>query len=309
MVFAISQPEELEINEVLFRMVLLAWLVRSTTSYGAAEQCGHPIVVPALAAQLGRGSAEHRNSLLVALASFGAHGAPALVAALGSSDRTSARHHAADILAYLGSPDADRATNALEGAVSDPDGRVRVAALNALGQLAVPAARRVVETCTRSSDHRLQVLARRLLERPPDTTGEGRSAAVRPYTRDELPEVATQDWPAPDLSLVTCEGGALRERLHPMLARQVEVCRPRYLSRADVPDEVRRDVHDRAAARARTDPQRSDPVVARIAAGAVEQFVHEHVFLEQASVAEPGATIDGLLYGTGVHITDFATRK
>lgn len=43
----------------------------------------------------------------------------------------------------------------------------------------------------------------------------------------------------------------------------------------------------------------------RIAAGAVEQFIHDHVFLEQVSVADPGAIVKDLLFGTEVRITAF----
>jgi translation elongation factor EF-Ts len=50
---------------------------------------------------------------------------------------------------------------------------------------------------------------------------------------------------------------------------------------------------------------RSDDVADRIAAGAVEQYLHDHVFLEQVSVQDPGRTVRDLLFGTEVRITDF----
>lgn len=275
----------------------------------AVAQCGDPVVVPALAGQLSRGTAEHRNSLSVALSHFGAEAVPALVGALRHGATVGVRHHAADTLALLGSPDADRATAALQEAVDDPDEWVRVAALNALGQLTVPAAWETIDRSTAATDHRLQLLATRLGERRPSERILRRSsltADTRPITDVEAPPPVTtpEDWPAPDLELVTCEGGPKAAELAPKLALQVAVCRPQYLSRDDVPAEVLADVHrvalDEALAQGET-----VPIAERIAAGRVEQHVHETVLLEQVSVADPGVVIRDLLFGTEVHVTDF----
>lgn len=284
--------------------------VVAARAYWAAAQSGDPAVVPALVAELSRGSSEHRNSLAVALTHFGAAAVPALVGALRHGARPEVRRQAADTLGLLGSPDADRAAAALEQAVADPDEWVRVAALNSLGQLTVPRAWEVIDGLTDASEHRLRVLAERLVERRPSERVLRRSAAsadTRPITDDEAPPPgdAPERWPTPDLSLVTCEGGPKAAELAPKLALQVEVCRPQYLSRADVPREVLAAVH--RAALEEAEAQGTPPAVAeRIAAGRVEQHIHETVFLEQVSVADPGVLVRDLLFGTEVSITSFA---
>lgn len=247
-------------------------------AYWAAAQTRHPVTVPALAAQLSRGDSEHRNSLTVALSSFGAAAVPELVLALGDAV-PAVRRHAADTLGRLGSPHADEASPALVTAVHDPDEAVRLAALNALGQLELPDAWWAVDAATLSPEPRVRHLAGRLLERRP---------------------------PGPRFQpLVTCEGGAVADELTPVLALQVRVSRPRHLSRADVPAGVLARVHDEALADARR-AGRSEAVAARIAAGHVEQYLHETVLLEQVSVADPTVLVEDLLFGTGVRITGFA---
>lgn len=275
----------------------------------AVAQCGDPVVLPALAGQLSRGNAEHRNSLSVALSHFGAAAVPALVGALRHGVAPAVRRHAADTLGLLGSPEADRATDALEAAVDDPDEWVRVAALNALGQLTVPAAWEAIERRTTAPEHRLQVLAGRLSERRPSVRILRRSAATadtRPIPDVEAPPPATapEGWPAPDLRLVTCEGGPKVAELAPKLALQVAVGRPRYLSRADVPHDVLAEVHRVAVEEALAQGE-TEATARRIAAGRVEQHLHETVLLEQVSVADPGAVVRDLLFGTEVHVTGF----
>ena len=66
--------------------------------------------------------------------------------------------HAADTLNHLGSPDADDAAPALAAAVADPDEAVRLAALNALGQLLLPSAWAVIDEAAGSAEHLLRVL-------------------------------------------------------------------------------------------------------------------------------------------------------
>jgi hypothetical protein len=285
----------------------------ASRAYWAAAQCGDPVVLPALIGQLSRGSAEHRNTLMVALSWFGVAAAPALIGALRHGATPAVRAQAADTLAYLGSPDAEPAADALVAGVRDADEHVRLAALNALGQLELPAAWDVIDETVRSHDARLQLLARRLTERRPSDRAL-RTAATRADARrdasesNDLPGAPSPavggPWPAPDLDLVTCEGSPLARQLAPMLALQVEVSRPRYLARGDVPGAVIDEV--RAAARQEAlDHGRSDDVADRIAAGAVEQHLHDHVFLEQVCVQDPGRTVRDLLFGTEVRITDF----
>ena len=268
-------------------------------AYWAAAQCGDPVAVPALVGQLGRGGAEHRNSLLVALSSF-EDVVVELVQALAGGATPGVREQAADTLAYLGAPPAGPAEQALRLALDDDSDHVRVAALNALGQLATPSARRAVEgQCSRPG--RVGILARRLTSDAPVRRREG---TTPPQVMPDRGGRVGRHWPAPDLSLVAVTDGPLAARLRPMLAEQVAICRPTWLTRADVPVDVLDDVRQ-TALRDATALGRSTPRAARIAAGRVELFIHEHVFHEQVSVADPGRTIDELLYGTGVRITDF----
>lgn len=247
-------------------------------AYGAAAHTRNPLVIPALVAALSRGDADHRNSLTVALGHLGAVAVPAIVRALHDG-APPVRRHAAETLSHMGSPDADVAAPALADAVCDPDADVRLAALNALGQLAVPSAWWAIDKAALSPETRLRHLARRLAERRPQ------GAAFQ--------------------ALVTCEGGPAAEDLVPALALQVRVARPRYLAREDVPAAVLAHVHGDAEAQARLHGK-PEPVAARIAAGRVEQFIHETVLLEQVSVANPGAIVKDLAFGKGIRITGFA---
>jgi elongation factor Ts len=133
-------------------------------AYWAAGQTNNPSVVPALVGQLSRGDSEHRNSLTVALAEFGEAAVPALVDALRSSPSGDVRRHAADTLSLMGSPSADRAALPLAEALGDPDGRVRLAALNAIGQLRLLFADLTVERATESDEPILRHLAVRLAQ-------------------------------------------------------------------------------------------------------------------------------------------------
>ena len=268
-------------------------------AYWAAAQCGDPIAVPALVGQLGRGDAEHRNSLLVALNSF-EDAVVELVQALVGGAAPRVREQAADILAYLGAPRAGAAEQALRLALDDESEDVRVAALNALGHLATTSARHVIEgQCSRPG--RVGTLARRLTA---DEPGHRWQPTTPPQVTPDGGRRVGRRWPTPDLSLVTVTDSPLAARLRPMLSEQVRVCRPTWLTRAEVPGEVLDDVRQTALGDAIA-AGRSAPRAARIAAGRVELFIHERVFHEQVCVVDPGRTIDELLYGTGVRITDF----
>ncbi|MBY5164011.1 HEAT repeat domain-containing protein [Salsipaludibacter albus] len=276
-------------------------------AYWAVAQCGDPVAVPALVDQLARGTSEHRNSLLVALDAFGGEAVPALVTALRHAPAGGARRHAADVLAFMGAPVADPAEPALVAALDDPDEWVRIAALNGLGQLRTTTAWETVESRT-GSDGRPGLLARRLVERrPPDRVLARHRVRTDPRVDDAVGPPPTADpgrWPEPDHDLVTHSGGPLADRLGPMLALQVAVARPAYLSRAEVPVAVLGAVHDDAH-RAAIDDGRDAVAAGRVAAGAVEQYVHDHVFEEQMSVADPGKLVKDLLRGTEVAILDF----
>jgi elongation factor Ts len=133
-------------------------------AYRAAGQTHNPSVVPALVEQLSRGDSEHRNSLTVALAEFGQAAVPALVDALRSGPSAAIRRHAADTLSLMGSPSADRAALPLAEALGDPDGPVRLAALNAIGQLRLPFADLTLERAAGSDEPILRHLALRLAQ-------------------------------------------------------------------------------------------------------------------------------------------------
>lgn len=278
----------------------------------AAAQTGDPRVVPALVAELSRGNSEHQNSLTVALGVFGVAAVPALVGALRQSPTPEVRRHSADTLSHMGSPAADGAAPALADAVRDPEETVRLAALNALGQLVVPLAWQVIDEAMNSPETLLRHLAIRLAERRP-TDRAFRMAALRRRSAGSgtvpvRPPRAAGPWPTPELALVTLEGGARVPELAPKLALQVQVGRPRYLSREEVPA----DVLDRVRADAEADAlaaSRPAASTARIAAGRVEQFIHDTVLLEQVSVANPGAIVKDLLIGTGVRITAFTKEE
>lgn len=91
----------------------------------------------------------------------------------------------------------------------------------------------------------------------------------------------------------------------PALELQVRISRPRYLSRDDIPpstlDQIRRNSYATARGEGKV-----DPIAAAVAAGRVEQFIHQTVLLEQVSVADPTCLVKDLLYGKGVRITDVA---
>ncbi len=277
-------------------------------AWGAVATCGDPVAVPALVGQLARGTAETRTSLLAALVAFDDEAVPALVAALRHGATNEVRRHAADVLAWAGSPTADPAEEALVAALASPDEPIRLAALNALGQLRTESAWDAVADRS-AAVGRTGVLARRLVQRRPARRALA-AHRVRTDPRVDDPELAGlagpvgRAWPGPDLSLVILDGGPLADHLAPMLAVQVAVARPRHLSRADVPPGVLASVAAEAE-RAAIAAGRTAAAARRIGAGAAEQWVHEHVLLEQVAVADPGRVVSDLLFGTGVRVLDF----
>ncbi|NCD17724.1 MAG: hypothetical protein EOL91_10535 [Actinobacteria bacterium] len=157
--------------------------------------------------------------------------------ALALRHRTAAevRRHAADTLSHLGSPDADDAAPALAAAVADPDEAVRLAALNALGQLLLPSAWAVIDEAAGSAEHLLRVLAERLGERRP-TEREMRLAELRRRRAGERGEPGDHGGRPPDragrprhlvrgqsLSQVRCSSCAPASSAPPRLM----ACRPR----------------------------------------------------------------------------------
>jgi len=128
--------------------------------------------VPHLVALLGDHGLEERNALTDDVAAFGSAAVPALVEALGSDDQV-VRRHAADILCYIGHPDAEDAAEALGAAVEDPESMVAVAALMALGELRGDVARQKIERAREAGDPQLRGIAERL------ATPKRRRATVR----------------------------------------------------------------------------------------------------------------------------------
>ena len=166
------------------------------------------------------------------------------------------------------------------------------------------------------TDPRLRLLAGRLLERRPSAVVVRRGVASGeiPSTLTDLDDPEARlgpppmSWPEPDPSRVTLEGGPWKSGLVAPLARQVEVGRPRWLARGDVPAAVLDAVGAAALEQALADGL-PEGVAGRVAAGAVDQFVHETVLLEQCSVVDPGRLVKDLLVGTEVHVVDFAGRE
>jgi elongation factor Ts len=421
----------------------------ASRAYAAAAGTGCPSVVAPLVGQLSRGDAEHQATLTAALASLGGLAVPALVEALRDGLHPDIRRHAADALAFLGSPEVDRAVLPLTEALQDPQEPVRLAALNALGNLHLPAADAAVDRATRSGDPALRCLAVRLAARlaqrtavpagPPKTltttrdraapSSAARLASLRKRTgagvmrckaaleqadgdEDEALHLLLRPTTSPDagcglpsgivaaapgtlvaLSCETdivagsrafralaqrvadiaatraqagpeelagagCDGGRLADALAEMssasgerigitevvrlpgrttahlraaipcgpprvgalvsyrggeggeeiahrVAVQVAACAPRYLARQDIPEDVLAAARA-LAERAVRERALSGTIARRVIAGHVEDAVHEMALLEQVSIVDPGRTISGLLYGTGVHITGFA---
>jgi HEAT repeat protein len=132
----------------------------------ALGRIGEPRVVPQLIALLGAHAVEERNALTDNVAAFGSAAVPALVEALGAQDPV-VRRHAADILCYIGHPDAEDAAEELGSAVRDTDRQVAIAALMALGELRGDVALRQIEEARGAADPRLRGIAERLIDPEP----------------------------------------------------------------------------------------------------------------------------------------------
>ncbi|MFT4297098.1 MAG: HEAT repeat domain-containing protein [Micropruina sp.] len=178
----------------------------ASRAWWAAGQTGSPLVVEALADQLGRGDSELRNSLTIAFEALGGLGVPALARRLRRGASAAIREHAADTLGLLGSPDADPVVLTLREALDDPDPMVGFAALNALGQLDSPRAREAVRAALDATDPRLQRLAARLVRRHrPGPPGEAVPAEGR-----ELADALVAAAPGVLVGLA-CESAVLAE--------------------------------------------------------------------------------------------------
>ncbi|GCB51564.1 FOG: HEAT repeat [Streptomyces sp. NL15-2K] len=131
-----------------------------------------PRAVPHLVALLGDHGLEERNALTDDVAAFGSAAVPSLVEALRSDDQV-VRRHAADILCYIGHPDAEDAAEALGTAVKGSESPVAVAAMMALGELRGDVARQVIEAAREAEDPQVRGIAERL------TASKPKRAAVR----------------------------------------------------------------------------------------------------------------------------------
>lgn len=125
----------------------------------ALARIGDPRAIPALMAHLGTGDDTTRNGVTRDLASFDESAVPALITAL-TSDETHVRRHAAEALCFMG-PGAEGATDALSGALDDPDGEVRVSAAMALFDLRTSRALTALTRRTETADRRVRAIADR----------------------------------------------------------------------------------------------------------------------------------------------------
>jgi elongation factor Ts len=164
----------------------------ASRAYWAAGQTHDPSVVPVLVGQLSRGDSELRNSLTVALAEFGEAAVPALVDALRCGPSADVRRHAADTLSLMGSPSADRAALPLAEALGDPDGQVRLAALNAIGQLRLPFADLTVDRATEWDEPILHHLAVRLAQGRTTNNTPIKGGSTMPITTNDVKRLREQ---------------------------------------------------------------------------------------------------------------------
>lgn len=150
----------------------------ASRAWWAAGQGGNSALAAPLVGQLGRGDAELRNSLSIALEELCAAAITPLTEALLAGSE-GVREHAADTLGLIGSPVADPAALALADLVDEGTPVVGFAALNALGHLDVPLRAAAVESALAHPDPRVAALARRLAARPGPRMSR-RPAVVRP---------------------------------------------------------------------------------------------------------------------------------
>jgi elongation factor Ts len=87
-------------------------------------------------------------------------------------------------------------------------------------------------------------------------------------------------------------------------AMQIAAMRPRYLSRADVPEDTIENERRIAEATAREEGK-PEQALARIVEGRLNGFFKDTVLLEQPSVQDAKRTVQALLDEAGVTITRF----
>lgn len=177
----------------------------ASRAWWAAGQTGVGALASALVGQLGRGDAELRNSLSIALDELDAVGP--LVTAL-RSPTAAVREHAADTLGLIGGPRADPAALALREALDDPELEVRFAALNALGQLTTPLVEAALADAAASGEGRIAGLARRLIPRRARARA-ARARAARVSQRGASDGSASAENGGPASGLVAHAGGVL----------------------------------------------------------------------------------------------------
>lgn len=144
----------------------------------ALSRIREPRAVPHLVALLGEHEAEERNALTDDVAAFGSAAIEFLVEAL-ASDVAAVRLHAADVLCYIGHPDAEQAADQLGAAVRDREVSVAIAALMALGELRGGAAQKHMEQARDSPVPQLRTIAERLATRKPKRALQARRTAPK----------------------------------------------------------------------------------------------------------------------------------
>lgn len=114
----------------------------------ALARIGDPSVIPLLVAQLGDHDLATRDAMTNTLTHFGAAAVPTVVSALSTAN-PSVRAHAADVLCFIGTPDAKEAIPTLVPGLEDSHPDVRLAVTLALRELVVhPAAREALRAAS-----------------------------------------------------------------------------------------------------------------------------------------------------------------
>jgi HEAT repeat protein len=141
------------------------WRVRKEATQVAVSLGPSPALLDKLVAQLfPNDNVGLRNAVVETLASFGGRAVAVVIAALARLD-ADGKKLAAEI---LGRAQAPSATAALEGLLSDPDPNVRVAAIEAigdLGQFAVDVASRILQSAMDDPDVHIRLGALEALNR------------------------------------------------------------------------------------------------------------------------------------------------
>ena len=98
--------------------------------------------------------------------------------------------------------------------------------------------------------------------------------------------------------------GPETDRIVARVGLQVALGHPLQLAAADVSADEWERVRQASLRRARSEGL-PEALEQRVAAGAAADYATRHVLLNQVSIADPGVTIDGLLYGRGIRLTGF----